>query len=296
MIRRIDLRGARDTPGSPVDYRTAVPRAELDVESALAVVRPICDAVRDRGVAAIVEFSARFDGVEQTDVAVPAEALTAALAALDPGVRAGLAESIRRLRTTCEAERESDVVTQLGPGARVTHTMVPVERVGLYVPGGLAPLAVQRDHERRAGPGRRRAVDRAVLLAPGRPRRPAASHDPRRVRAARHRRGLRGRRRAGDRDVRLWRRHVPAASTWSPGPATSTRSSRQAAAQGPRGDRLRGGADRDRGAGRRHRRAGVRGRRPALPGRARPARGRRAGHPPSGSPTRSRPSWTSRSP
>ncbi|MEZ5092388.1 histidinol dehydrogenase [Nocardioides sp.] len=136
MIRRIDLRGA----AAPVDYRSAVPRAELDVEGALHAVRPICEAVRDRGVPAILELSARFDGVEQTEIAVPAAALAEALERLDPAVRAGLEESIRRLRTTCAAELETDVVTDLGPGARVTHRKVPVERVGLYVPGGLAPL------------------------------------------------------------------------------------------------------------------------------------------------------------
>jgi len=136
MMRRIDLRGS----ASPVDYRAVVPRADFDVEAALHVVRPICDAVRERGVEAIAEFSARFDGVDQTDIAVPVAALTEALDALDPAVRAGLEESIARLRTTCEAELEHDVTTTLGPGATVTHRMVPVQRVGLYVPGGIAPL------------------------------------------------------------------------------------------------------------------------------------------------------------
>ena len=93
MIRRIDLRGARRA--RVPDYRTVVPRADFDVEAALDVVRPICDDVRDRGVEAIVEYSAKFDGVEQTDIAVPAAALRDALAELDPAVRAGLEESIR---------------------------------------------------------------------------------------------------------------------------------------------------------------------------------------------------------
>jgi len=137
MLRRIDLRGAG---GASPDYRTLVPRADFDVESALHVVRPICDAVRDRGVEAILEYSARFDGVQNTEIAVPREALRTALAELDPAIRAGLEESIRRLRITCEAELEHDVVTDLGPGARVTQRMVPVDRVGLYVPGGVAPL------------------------------------------------------------------------------------------------------------------------------------------------------------
>ncbi|HWJ10599.1 MAG TPA: histidinol dehydrogenase, partial [Nocardioides sp.] len=63
-----------------------------------------------------------------------------ALDNLDPDIRAGLEESIRRLRATCANELEQDAVTDLGPGARVTHRKVPVGRVGLYVPGGLAPL------------------------------------------------------------------------------------------------------------------------------------------------------------
>ncbi len=135
MIRRIDLRGA-----GRADYRSVVPRAEMDVEATLEVVRPICQAVRDRGVEAITEFASRFDGVEQQDVAVPAEALRRALEELDPAVREALEESVRRLRLTCEAELETDKVTEVVPGGTVTQRMVPVERVGLYVPGGLAPL------------------------------------------------------------------------------------------------------------------------------------------------------------
>jgi histidinol dehydrogenase len=138
-IRRIDLRGASST-GAPVDYRAAVPRAEFDVEAAAHVVQPILDEIRSRGVEAILEFGARFDKVELTDIRVPASALAQALDELDPDVRAGLDESIRRLRETCANELESDAVTDLAPGARVVHRKVPVNRVGLYVPGGLAPL------------------------------------------------------------------------------------------------------------------------------------------------------------
>ncbi len=142
MIRRIDLRGdhAVGRPGTPADYRSVVPRADTDVAGTLEVVRPIVDAVRVRGADAVKELTARFDGVDQEDFAVPAEALAEALRELDPGVRAALEESIARLRSTCEAELEADVVTDVVPGGRVTQRMVPIDRVGLYVPGGLAPL------------------------------------------------------------------------------------------------------------------------------------------------------------
>src|SRR3954454_9327005 len=137
MMRRIDLRGA--TAGFP-DYVTLVPRADADVEAALEVVRPICDDVRRRGIEAVRAYSERFDGVVQDEIRVPAAALAEALETLDPEVRGGLEESVRRLRATCATELEADAATDLGPGARVTKRMVPVDRVGLYVPGGIAPL------------------------------------------------------------------------------------------------------------------------------------------------------------
>jgi histidinol dehydrogenase len=138
MIRRIDLRG--QAAGQTADYRAVVPRAEFDVEAALDVVRPICDAVRHHGVEAIIEYAAKFDSVEQHDIVVPPAALRQALDGLDPDVRTALDESIRRLRATCEAELEEDVTTDVVPGGTVTRRMVPIGRVGLYVPGGIAPL------------------------------------------------------------------------------------------------------------------------------------------------------------
>jgi histidinol dehydrogenase len=135
MLRLIDLRGSL-----LADYRGVVPRAEVDLDAAVETVRPICEAVRTGGVEAIRELSLRFDGVAPEQPRVPPEAITRALQELDPAVRAGLEESVARLRRTCEAELEHDVTTSLGDGATVTHRMVPVRRVGLYVPGGLAPL------------------------------------------------------------------------------------------------------------------------------------------------------------
>jgi histidinol dehydrogenase len=134
-MRRIDLRGQR-----PDDYRDAVPRADFDIEAAVPAVHAICEAVRTRGLEAILEMSQQYDGVIHTDVRVPPERLQEALANLDPDVRAGLEEAVRRLRATCEAELERDASTELAPGAKVTHRKVPVGRVGLYVPGGIAPL------------------------------------------------------------------------------------------------------------------------------------------------------------
>ncbi|MCW2504304.1 MAG: histidinol dehydrogenase, partial [Actinomycetia bacterium] len=132
MLTRIDLRGSLRDP------REVLPRAALDVDAAIETIRPVVEAVREHGVPALVEATRRFDGVELTDIRVPAPALAQALEALDPAVRAALEESIRRARLVHSDQRRTDVVTQVVPGGTVEERWVPVERVGLYVPGGLA--------------------------------------------------------------------------------------------------------------------------------------------------------------
>jgi histidinol dehydrogenase len=133
VISRIDLRGSL-----PDDLRSVLPRAELDVEAALEKVRPICDDVRHRGAAAVREHTARLDGVELASSRVPAETVRRALDDLAPGVRDALEECVRRARLVHRDQRRTDVTTKVVPGGTVTERWVPVERVGLYVPGGQA--------------------------------------------------------------------------------------------------------------------------------------------------------------
>jgi len=110
----------------------------MDVEQALEAVRPICAQVREGGVAALIELTERFDGVRLNSVRVPVEALQRALDGLDPQVRAALEESIRRARIVHSQQRRADHRTEVVPGGSVTERWLPVGRVGLYVPGGLA--------------------------------------------------------------------------------------------------------------------------------------------------------------
>jgi len=132
MLRRIDLRSSLD-----VDTLDAVlPRAELDVAAAVELVRPVVEAVRDRGAEAVREATLRFDGVTLHELRVPAAALAKALDELDPAVRDALEEAIRRNRAVSSAQLRADEVVQVVDGATVRERWVPVRRVGLYVPGG----------------------------------------------------------------------------------------------------------------------------------------------------------------
>ncbi|MEW2392773.1 histidinol dehydrogenase [Streptomyces venezuelae] len=137
MISRIDLRGDALTEfPSGAALRALLPRADFDVAAALEKVRPICEDVHHRGDAALIDYAEKFDGVRLDQVRVPAAALTEALDGLDPAVRAALEESIRRARTVHREQRRSPHTTQVVPGGTVTEKWVPVERVGLYAPGG----------------------------------------------------------------------------------------------------------------------------------------------------------------
>ena len=82
MLTRIDLRGR--VP-SPVELRASLPRAEVDVDAVLHQVRPVVDAVRERGVDAVLEYTERFDKVRPAHVRVPAAELARAADEVLPG-------------------------------------------------------------------------------------------------------------------------------------------------------------------------------------------------------------------
>ncbi|MFJ6077866.1 histidinol dehydrogenase [Pseudarthrobacter sp. NPDC092419] len=135
-FRTVDLRGQAL---SLAGLRAAVPRAQgSTVADAEDKVTAIISAVRQSGFAALSELAGRFDGVEQQHPRVPAAALRTALEQLDPAVRRALEESIGRARKFADAQRPRNVDVELGDGAVVSQNWVPVARVGLYVPGGLA--------------------------------------------------------------------------------------------------------------------------------------------------------------
>jgi histidinol dehydrogenase len=130
----IDLRGSARDPAE------VLPRAPADdLAAARTSVRALVADVAERGDHAVAEAARRFDGVDAPPAAwraTPAE-LTAAEAALDPALRAALLDAIERVRAFHLAQRPADLVWEGRPGVRLVQRFVPLERVGVYVPGGL---------------------------------------------------------------------------------------------------------------------------------------------------------------
>ncbi|MDO4243912.1 MAG: histidinol dehydrogenase [Actinomyces sp.] len=161
MLTRIDL---RDTDLTSHELAEELPRAPLDVAAALDQVVPLIDDVRRRGAAALREASERFDGVRPEHLRVPEEAIADALTGLDPAVREGLELSIAHNRVGHTAQLPTEVDTEIVPGGHILQRWVPVRRVGLYVPGGLAvyPSSVVMNAVAAQVAG----VDRIALASP----------------------------------------------------------------------------------------------------------------------------------
>ena len=110
----------------------------MDVEHALDVVKPIVADVAKRGAPAVLDHGERLDGVRPKHLRVPASAIAESLAGLAPDVRRALEVAIERVRLVHADQVRPEHTTEVVPGGTVTMRWIPVDRVGLYVPGGKA--------------------------------------------------------------------------------------------------------------------------------------------------------------
>ena len=134
-IPLIDLRGKTLTRAQ---YKRAVPRAPMNIAHAIMAIEPILERVKNGSEETLRDLAQEFDGLAPEHIRVPRLAIDQALAELDPRVKEALEISISRVRTVHEKQARSNERTQVVPGAYVTQKWIPVDRVGLYVPGGLA--------------------------------------------------------------------------------------------------------------------------------------------------------------
>jgi len=135
MIRRVDLRGSRLTKAG---YQKLLPRATLDINQAMKTVEPILARVKNGGISDLLDLSLELDGVRPPVLRVSQRDLDQALNNLDPAVRRALELSIERIRKVHSDQRRKEITTTVVDGGIVTERWIPVDRVGLYVPGGRA--------------------------------------------------------------------------------------------------------------------------------------------------------------
>ena len=135
MIRTVDFRGRSL---SKSEYRAELPRASLDVAEAMSLIAPILDRVARGDENVLLDLALEFDGVRPSSIRVPREEIDRALTRLDPMIRTALELSIARIIQVHQSQRRDETLTQVVEGGTVTQRWIPVDRVGLYVPGGRA--------------------------------------------------------------------------------------------------------------------------------------------------------------
>ncbi len=135
MIRTLDLRGQAL---SKAGYQRAIPRASLDIATAMRTIEPILERVKNGSESDLLNLAQEFDGVRPASIRVSQSDLDVALKNLDPAVRTALELSISRIRKVHTDQIRTDKSTKVVDGGVVTERWIPVDRVGLYVPGGRA--------------------------------------------------------------------------------------------------------------------------------------------------------------
>ncbi len=161
MLQRIDLRGANKP------FASLLPRFDVSAGMPTAAVREILSKVRDGGDEAVRSLTSQFDGVDIADFRVAPEILSEAWEALDKGLASALQVAHDRILEFHQGERaQSHEVTQ--DAITVLSVPQPVERAGLYIPGGLAayPSTVLMT----ALPARAAGVNEIVICTPPNPR------------------------------------------------------------------------------------------------------------------------------
>lgn len=132
MLPLIDFKARHEKLEAILNRRAAF---SSDIEAA---VEKILDEVRSRGDAALVEFTERYDNVQLEEFAVPAETLEQAYKALDDELTGILEEAAENIRRFHERQRPDSWFVEDGDGVVLGQRIVPIQRVGLYVPGGTA--------------------------------------------------------------------------------------------------------------------------------------------------------------
>lgn len=135
MIRRIDLRGQSLTK---LQINSVIPRAKLDIDSAMALIQPILNTVKNGNEQDLIQLGQKFDGVAPKSIRVPKSELIKALNSLNPEVRAALEIAAVRIKKVHQDQTRENKITEVESGATVIEKWIPVDRVGLYIPGGRA--------------------------------------------------------------------------------------------------------------------------------------------------------------
>lgn len=115
-------------------------RPALNTESLFGTVRGIIDRVRTEGDKAVIEYEATFDKAELTSLAVTNEELEEGVALVSEELKAAISLAKQNIERFHAAQKFVGKKVETMPGVTCWQKAVGIEKVGLYIPGGTAPL------------------------------------------------------------------------------------------------------------------------------------------------------------
>src|SRR5579859_3945450 len=115
-------------------------RRAARLSEAEAVVRPILEAVRQRGDRALMEYARRLDGLERRSVRVPRAELIAAAGSLSTQFREAIGVASANIRAFAATQRPVSRMRQMAPGLRLGQIVRPLDSIAAYIPAGRYPL------------------------------------------------------------------------------------------------------------------------------------------------------------
>ena len=123
-----------------VEWEQLIRRPVADAAALQAKIRGVLDEVKAKGDGAVRELTERFDGARITHLRLTPEEIEAGASALTPALRDAIDQARANIEAFHAQQREEPRVVETMPGVRCWRKSVGIERVGLYIPGGTAPL------------------------------------------------------------------------------------------------------------------------------------------------------------
>ena len=122
------------------DWNEIIKRPHLDVTTLNATVSDILNHVKNNGDLAVLQYEEQFDHVSLTSLSVSEEEISEALSTVDRELMESLEIAHHNIAAFHQAQRYEGISVETAPGVTCSQRSVPIEKVGLYIPGGTAPL------------------------------------------------------------------------------------------------------------------------------------------------------------
>ena len=122
------------------EWKKIVERPHLDVSQLNAIVKSVLDDIRANGDKAVMAYEEKFDHVKLSSLAVSEAEIDEAMTLVSEDLLSSLRTAHHNIKAFHEAQRYEGIRVETAPGVTCWQKSVPIDKVGLYIPGGTAPL------------------------------------------------------------------------------------------------------------------------------------------------------------